>query len=240
MTKDLKTIAMLDQPNQLEPRVAILESGLNILTKNVNDLTTAVKDNSVSMEDKLERLTIAVTQAQAPKKTDWGTIIAAIALILAIGSAVFWPLNQSAHQNRLDIEKTLLISDAHQKLELHPVGQALVQRLESQIKDHITMNAKMMEDHMVEARNMHAIIEKHTEEKIDFQQKLHNLDMKSLRERTDLYFDKLFFRVVRIEDVFMKEVDKEHDELMQWRQKAMGLSAPAVVVPSIPIDYIKK
>ena len=102
------TVSIMDKntrDSHLEPRVAKLEAGLDILTKNVTDLTIAVRDNANNLEGKFERLTIAVTQAQAPKKTDWMSIITGLMLIMAIGSAVFWPLSQTSANNKEDIQR---------------------------------------------------------------------------------------------------------------------------------------
>lgn len=128
----------------LEPRVAKLEAGLDILTRNVTDLTVAVRDNSNSMENKLERLTIAVTEAQAPKKTDWSTIFAGAMFFLAIGSAVFWPLNQTSIDTKHELEQAMEILSDHQKQDQHPVGSAIVSRLETHFEKHEVESKKSL------------------------------------------------------------------------------------------------
>lgn len=128
----------IDNNNHLESRVVKLEASLDILTKNVVDLSNAVRENASNLDNKLERLTVAVTQAQSPQKTDWSMIISAIFLILAIGSAVFWPLNQTSTNNKVEMKLLSEKFDEHNKLELHPVGNALVKRLEEFNKEQIS------------------------------------------------------------------------------------------------------
>lgn len=132
------------QLSHLEPRVAKLEAGLDILTKNVTDLTVAVRDNSNNLENKLERLTIAVTEAQAPKKTDWSTIFAGAMFFLAIGSAVFWPLNQTTIDTKNKLEQSLELLADHQKQDQHPVGEAVVSRLEANFEKHQDESKKLL------------------------------------------------------------------------------------------------
>ena len=125
---------IMDQKEtHLEPRVAKLEAGLDILTKNVNDLTVAVRDVSTNLETKIEKLTVAVTEAAAPKKTDWSMIISACLLMMAIGSAVFWPLNQTSQNTKTDLQALELKFEEHQKLTLHPVGAAKIDNLEKDV-----------------------------------------------------------------------------------------------------------
>jgi hypothetical protein len=101
----------------LEPRVAKLETGLEMLTRDVASLAQIVRDQGNNIERQIRDLAIGVTQAAAPKKTDWQTLIASAMLIMALGSAVFWPLNQTAENNKNEIEKL------HQKFDAHLLQQ---------------------------------------------------------------------------------------------------------------------
>ena len=115
MNDEVKTV-------QLEPRVAKLEVGLDRLTEDVRSLASIVRDQGTNIEKQLNQLTISVTQAAGPRKTDWSTIIAGIALILAIGSAVFWPLNQTYQDNKQNLQTLEAKFDRHQELQIHSVG----------------------------------------------------------------------------------------------------------------------
>jgi uncharacterized protein HemX len=118
----------------LEPRVAKLEVGLERLTDDVRSLASIVRDQGQNLEKQLNELTIAVTQAAGPRKTDWSVVISAVLLIMALGSAVFAPLNQTVKENR---EALILLQnkfELHEKLPNHLVGEALFNRMEEKIK----------------------------------------------------------------------------------------------------------
>lgn len=128
-----------NKTEHLEPRVAKLETGLDILTRDVASLAQVVRDQGNSIERQIRDLAVGVTQAAAPRRTDWQTLIAFAMLIMAIGSAVFWPLNQTAQNNKTEIKALEQQYDAHAQLQLHPVGQALLGRVEQQLNDHISV-----------------------------------------------------------------------------------------------------
>lgn len=206
----------LPTTQHLEPRVAKLEAGLDILTKNVTDLTSAVRDNANNLEGKLERLTIAVTQAQAPKKTDWSTIFAGIMLVLAIGSAVFWPLNQVTKDNKLSIEKYHESMVAHQKMDNHPVGATLLQKLEDEIKTHIANNEKELEKYVNKSEKEFESVKASNHEEIESNRKLTEEKLNKIQNQIN--------KLSSLNDINYKN-DKE--ELQMWRQKAMGLNIPS-------------
>jgi len=118
---------------QLEPRVAKLEVGLDRLTEDVRSLAGIVRDQGANVEKQLQSLTIAVTEAQAPRKTDWSVIISAVLLMMAIGSAIFWPLNQTSQINKEAIDKLEVKFEQHEQLQGHPVGVALIQQLDNRV-----------------------------------------------------------------------------------------------------------
>jgi hypothetical protein len=80
---------MNPQHTELEPRVAILETSVEALTNNVEKLV----EHSEKVERSISDLTVLVTQASAPRKTDWQTIISFVFLLGTVASAVFWPLD---------------------------------------------------------------------------------------------------------------------------------------------------
>jgi hypothetical protein len=100
---------------RLEPRVAKLEVGLDRLTDDVKELSSIVRQQGANTDSQIQRLIVAVTEASAPKKTDWPTLIALIMLVMAIGSAVFWPLNQTAQENKVNLERLSQKVEEHQK-----------------------------------------------------------------------------------------------------------------------------
>ena len=117
----------------LEPRVAKLEVGLDRLTEDVRSLAGIVRDQGSNVEKQLQSLTIAVTQAQAPRKTDWNIIISGGLLVMALGSAVFWPLNQTGQNNKDSIDRLTVKFEQHENLSEHPVGQVMIQQMDKRI-----------------------------------------------------------------------------------------------------------
>lgn len=71
-----------------------METSLERLTKDVSELASIVRQQGSTVEDQIHKLMLAVSQAASPRKTDWQTLISAAFLIIAIISAVFWPLSQ--------------------------------------------------------------------------------------------------------------------------------------------------
>jgi len=209
---------------RLEPRVAKLEVGLDRLTEDVRSLAGIVRDQGSNVEKQLQALTIAVTEAQAPKKTDWSVIISAVLLVMALGSAVFWPLNQTSQLNKDNIDKLAVKLDDHQRLDMHPVGLALVHRLEEQLQNHVQANAKEMADHNIRAQQDHDIIRKEFELELTSHVKLFDAELKGLSDTMSLYFERMDSRIKVLEEQNTLQCGKEHDELMLWRQKAMGLN----------------
>jgi hypothetical protein len=199
---------------QLEPRVAKLETGLDILTQNVQNLTTAVRENSIAMEDKLERITIAVTQAQAPRKTDWSIVISGIFLIMAIGSAVFWPLNQTSQNNKTEMEKMEQKFEQHQSLTLHPVGAAKVEALE--ISLGTTKQELISRDAALDSKiQRETILSLQTADT-----KINDLDIR-IQKEFNLKDESMNKRLERIESYMEKQDQADFQELRNWRLKAI-------------------
>lgn len=219
------------EPLHLEPRVAKLELGMERITADIKELSGAVASQGERVETQIQQLVIAVTQAQSPKKTDWQTIIAAIALIMAIGSAVFWPLSQQVTEARDELAKYHDSMAQHVKLDMHPVGWALVQRMEQQLQSHISNNEKEFRNHVdLDEREFADIHAEFKEKLMCLKNDLEN-QVKYTQEKNAQYLDKLFGRVVKLEDGQLMKYEKEITELMEWRQKAMGLTTQATEAP---------
>lgn len=210
----IRTIMTNKKDSQLEPRVAKLETGLDILTQNVQNLTTAVRENSIAMEDKLERITIAVTQAQAPKKTDWSIVISGVLLIMAIGSAVFWPLNQTSQNNKDDLLRLEQKFDQHQSLTMHPVGEAKVETVENtleSIKTEIVSRDSALDSKI----QKEIVLSLQTTDT-----KINGLDIRIQRE-FNLKNEALDTRLKRMESYMEHQDQADFQELRNWRLKAM-------------------
>jgi len=222
----------------LEPRVARLEVGLETLTKNVSDLTITIRDNNLEVSRQLAALQVSVTTAAGPKRTDWGVILTAIGLTLAIGAAVFVPINNSTKDNKDAILKVQDMMADHMKLTLHPVGSALVQRLEEQIATHTLLNDRVMKEHVERDTQEFNALDK----KLQLEYGLMNSKLETQLNALDIRIQKEFgitqlrndARLIKLEAADNYQSDLDQQELRQWRSKASGLSTPASVVPLIP------
>ena len=137
-----------------EPRVVKLETGLELLTKDVNSLVAIVREQSHNIEGEIQKLAIAVTQASAPKKTEWHTLIALGLLLMTLGSAVFWPLNQTAQNNKDDIQVLRKAVEQHIALDSHPVSAALFKRNDDRLNKLESNNEERNKEELEE---LHAL-----------------------------------------------------------------------------------
>lgn len=123
---------MNPRTKELEPRVAILETNVEALTNNVQKLV----DHSEKVERSISDLTVLITKASSPRKTDWQTIISFVFLLGTVVSAIYWPLNMRMdfiELRQVDMKEKLqreteLITNRTEK-ELQNLGDRLILRL---------------------------------------------------------------------------------------------------------------
>jgi hypothetical protein len=238
--KKQRIIDMMND-SQLEPRVVRLETGLDILTKNVNDIAISMRENAMNLDNKMGELTIAITTAQAPKKTDWSLFVSIGFFIMALASAVFWPLNQQTQNNKETIAQTHNSMVEHIKLDMHPVGLALVNRLEMQIKEHVSTNERELKTHVDRDILEADETRKHFHEELGFVQSLIEakvamvgVELKGIQSKNELYFDMLAGKLLNLEGIRTKMNDREYEELMLWKQRLIGVNVPTTGSPLLP------
>ena len=203
----------------LEPRVARLETGLETLTRNVGELASSIRDNANATNIKLDSLAIAVTQAAAPKKTDWALFISIGFFILALGSAVFWPLNKGLQDNKDALTQYHSSMVEHLKLDMHPVGQAKVIGLEKALAD--TKQELVARDAAIDTKS-----QRDTSLITDLiAARLADLDIRLQRE-FNLVNDRNLARLLKLEDGNRFTQQQNELELRAWRNKVNGLSSP--------------
>ena len=195
---------------KLEPRVARLETGLECLTKAVNDIATSMRENYNSTNQKIDSLAIAVTNAAAPKKTDWGLFISGIGLILALGAAVLIPLNSATKDNKELINQYHESMVEHQKLPLHPVGQARIDDMEKAVD--LTRVELVSRNSALDTK-----IQRETQLMTDLvSSKLSDLDQRIQKEFIGIN-TALDLRVGKVEKLVEHENFADADELRRWR-----------------------
>lgn len=238
-----------DRPTYLEPRVAKLETSMERLTDDVRDLANIVRTQGTTMEGEIQKLVVAVTQASGPRKTDWSVVISAVLLVMAIGSAVFWPLNQTTQDSKTRIEAYHQSMVEHQKMDMHPVGEAKIQVLVKDIditkleliKRDADLDIKIQKETQLMTDLLAArltALDNRLQMEMNLKNQIIQTELTSFGLKQDQFNDKIYGRVVSLEAERIKTADKEHDELMLWRQKAMGLSSTDSVVPLIKRDSI--
>src|ERR1039457_3194094 len=97
-----KIIEASDLAINLEPRVAKLEVGIETLTREISELGKIVREESGSKALQIAAPSTAVERAAAPRSTNWGNLIAAAALVIAVGAAVISPLKEQIGQSGVE------------------------------------------------------------------------------------------------------------------------------------------
>ncbi len=220
---------------QLEPRVAKLEVGLDKLSDTVKDLAGIVRSQGEMTEKSIQSLTIAVTKAQGPRQTDWGTIISAIFLMLAVGSAVFWPLNKTCEENKDNIKNLQVALENHVKLDMHPVGIALVQRLEERLTNHEKLNQDEMKQHEESDNRYREENNRLIREEMDTQEKFFEEKLNGFIKLQELVNQRIYDRTIRLEKINDEESSRDKDELRFRRLNAeLKINGGnAIIVPFI-------
>lgn len=198
----------------LEPRVAKLEVGLDRLTSDVQNLASIVREQGSQMEGEIQKLVVAVTQAAGPRKTDWSTIIAALMLVMAIGSAVFWPLNQTSQNNKDDLLLLRQELSNHKALNLHPVGEVRVNNMEARFTDLSLDNAKNLEALDKKLQRETELIT------TEIRNQVSTISSKYDREISNLG-DRLIGRLNQYDEDEHEKFMKDIEELRSWRLRAM-------------------
>jgi hypothetical protein len=217
----------------LEPRVAKLEAGLDILTRNVTDLTQAVRDNANNLEGKFERLTVAVTQAQAPKKTDWSMVISAVFLILALGSAVFWPLNQISQDNKISIQRLDSQIDAHERIEMHPTGLDKVKNMGEKYDTLVKDNQQNLDKLDKKLQRETELIANEIKSQVSSVSAKYDKEIQNLGDR-------LVNRMNTFDQNQYNNMSKDLDELRMWRLKALTGEIKIKTTPDVILQQPQK
>ncbi len=228
----------------LEPRVAKLEVGLDRLTDTVKDLAGIVRSQGEATERGMQALTVAVTQAQAPKKTDWGLFISAVGLILALGAAVLIPINNATNDNKYRLESYHQSMVEHMKLDMHPVGMAKTEALikdvdinraemakrDEQLDNKIQKETQLMTD-LVTAKIV--ALDLRIQSEMGLKDQLLEQKIQTAKDKYDLFFDKLYGRVAVLEQLERDHNSKDSDELRQLKMQIMtGGLKPCPLAPS--------
>ena len=227
-----------------EPRVARVEVGLDSLKDTVNSLAEVVRTQGAQTEKQIQELVVAVTQAKGPRQTDWPVIISAVFLIMAIGSAVFWPLNQTSSNNKTELLSLTTKFEEHKALDSHPVSAVLIERLEERLSNQSKMVTEMVRNHdEMDAKEFASLDKKLQTEYALMNSKLET-QISALDNKTQLQIklsdETLNSRMGRLEHITGRQDSMDLQELRAWRNKASGLSSPNMAIPLIKKEIPKE
>jgi hypothetical protein len=157
---------------------------------------------------------------------------------MALGSAVFWPLNQTSQNNKDAIGELILKFENHKALDSHPVSAVLLNRIEEQMASHILLNDRIIKEHIEQDNKEFASLDKKLQVEYGLMNAKIEAQIIALDSKLQLEIKLLNLASDAKIDILNKSVNKrddlDMDELRAWRNKASGLSSPAAVVPVIP------
>lgn len=207
--------------NTLEPRVARLETSLETVMREVREVASTLRGQAEHTDKQIQDLMVAVERASAPRRTDWGTFIAGVALLIAIGAAVISPVKEQQAQTKADLINAVSRIDrnrdelsSHERLKLHAVGEARVDALERE--------SRMVADRLLQAVDA---VDKKLQKEFDLANqntitRVADLDIRLQKEfsLTDIRNNA---RMTKLEAWNYDENKANNEELRQWRLKAM-------------------
>ena len=131
----------------IEPRLATVETQIGSVTgqlrelaNDVRDLSSTLRDQGVRVEGEIQKLLVGLTNAAAPRRTDWQALLTGVGLILAIGGAALSPVylrlsdvQTAVHDNAKSVVQVAKALTDHSKLKLHPVGETRIDALEHSV-----------------------------------------------------------------------------------------------------------
>lgn len=126
----------------VETRMETVTTSLQNVANDIRDLSAVVRQQGTNIEGQISQLLVAVTQASAPRKTDWQTLIAGVGLILAIGAAAFSPLLLRLNDVQNGLGRLEAREEKHEALPMHPVGMARLDAIERITNERTLANAE--------------------------------------------------------------------------------------------------
>lgn len=126
----VKNHSSVEKNTNADNRLTRVETELESLALSMDRLSGLVGTLARDTATQIQALTVAVTTAAGPRKTDWSVVLTGVGLVLAIGAAAFSPMLMQINSNKLETDTMWRTFSEHQKLELHPVGASKVENLE--------------------------------------------------------------------------------------------------------------
>lgn len=142
---------------QIELRVTTIEANMDSFRNELSQVSSGLKDliltvgkRSDEAEKQFQMLMVQISEAKAPKRTDWmaiiGTGVSVFLLVITIGALVLQPLyKEMSRMSEFDksYNDSIVAMNkgfhdelhVHETLTLHPVGQQIVSDLNKKITE---------------------------------------------------------------------------------------------------------
>jgi hypothetical protein len=142
----METPGLEARVSKVEVHIESITTSIATMTQSVSELATVVRTQDEHVEAQMRQLLVAVTAAAGPRKTEWGVIISALGVLLAIGAAAFSPLLLQLGHLQSDMHNMEISSIEHSKLPLHPVGHSRIDALELALRESSVINANAIKE----------------------------------------------------------------------------------------------
>jgi hypothetical protein len=207
----------------IEAKVAQLETGQESLSRSLESLTRDVHE----LTGVVRQLASDVVKAGAPRQPNYigivGVAVSVGALVLALGGAVLIPLNNSVVEIKNTLRDEMLQCHKqmdsiagdiheHEKLTLHPTGQAIVSKMGS---DLIALDVKLQKETELAA----TAIKNETRLSAEaLKSEISGLDQR-LQTEIKLYEARDAARLDKLETFQQRRVQMEENELSLRKQR---------------------
>ena len=222
-----------DPMSDMGPRVAKLESAVEMIGRELSDFIKVSRDNQSDTNRQIAALATATERAGAPRATNWQTLFAGLAFVISIGAGIWLVLQERIDRNREDtlaVERRDRVSYDDQREQINKLHNSLVDH-EKQIAHPVGLAEIINLKKNVDALNLLVKDESaRLDSKLQREFSLVNdsvkittadLDTRIQREfgltkeRDESRFNKLEFRQ-------LEQIKRDEDELQVWRMKAMN------------------
>lgn len=209
----------------LEPKVAKLEVAVDTVTKDLASLTGIVRELAQGVqkqwqqtEAQYSQLLVAVERAAAPRKTDWHLVLGAVGLILALGAAAFSPMMLRTNDLQDTVNRMQSSFSAHERLNLHPVGESKISAIEADLKERSQRNTEAIREIDAKLQKEYVLIDAAIRERVMA------LD-KELKDKDEKQEAALRLFRAQVSDEHKVLSDRIHETLPTLQQRVAVLEA---------------
>ncbi|MEK6884908.1 MAG: hypothetical protein AABY22_35080, partial [Nanoarchaeota archaeon] len=127
---------------QVETRIVAIETNISNLASSLEKLSNVVSINASMTNQNIEKLTDLISKANSPKPISWALVISFCFFAMALGGAALSPLWMRIGDIQTNVAKQENKFSDHEKLKLHPVGEARIDAMEKSLTVLSSTNTK--------------------------------------------------------------------------------------------------